>query len=508
MPKIRDYGSAEMNAQAPAYSSSSELQYSADMGRSISNAANTIDNVGDMLYRRQEQEETSDINAGFAELTSASFEEVDQGIQDGSIDVGKYQESLQGRIDKLSENISTRAGRNAFDRNAYQLKAQATKRATLGAAAVAGAKAKSDAATVVNQYSSSLWNDPSEFQNNFNSTMNAVDDLVATGGLRAVDAEKLKVGAAAELAKGAVRGWARLDPELAEKKLASGEYDRFLDGDKKAEMQNYINQQRRAKDVQANLNESNARRAEKLQQEAWMEKNISNLVDGKLSTQQILSSPLKPEKKMSLINAMQREVAAGGSSDPRARNEILRRIQLPDGAPGKIVDSTQIINAVGNGISMKDAKELKTFLASTPGNEAMVDGEKALFDLAKKMIGSKNQMGFYDSSADEQYNISRFMTDYAREKAKAIAEKKDPRTLVDPNSKEYFGFKARNYKLDAKSTLKIKAEEAAKTAQALKTAIGTGSKLVPVIRLADGKAGDMTEEQWQKADKSKYRLGK
>ena len=490
MPKIREYAAPELNFQEVPMQGYGELRGGAETARSFQRLGSAIETGSEQIYQRQAQEETSDLNADFSMLTAEVTDEIDSAVQDGSINSQDYLQKLQPRIDKLSDGISTPAARRSFERNAARLTAVAIKKASRGQAMVAGAKAQANVQAEINNYSSSLFVDPSSFQDNIDAMRSSIEDQVTSGALKAVDAEKLQMVATRDLAKGAVRGWARLDPDLAEKKLK--DFQPYLSGDQMSEMQGYINQERRANAAELARVEAAERRAEKLKGDAWMEKNLNQIINGNLSTKTILSSPLKPREKMSLINAVERNAKdGGGATDPRIKNQITQKILT-----GEFTDVQQFVDQVGKGINLKDLGELNNFLAKTPEGQAQIDGEKRLFELARKTISSKDYSGAFNTDADSEYNITRFMADYQAAKNQMIKDGKPVSSLVDPNSADYFGLKAKSYKLTPQQTIALQADLQRK--RATPERVGVIGK--------DGKSYTIEKSELPQALKQGYRL--
>lgn len=489
MPKIREYGSPELNFQEVPVQGYGELRGGADSARSLQRLGGAIEDVGNQFYQREVQEETSDVNANFSQLTAEVTEEIESATQDGSINSEEYLNKLQPRIDSLSEGLSTPAARRSFERNAARLRAVAIKKSSRGQALVAGAKAEANVTSEIANYSSSLFSDPEGFHDNLDAMHASIDDQVSSGGLPAAAAEKLKLTSARDMAKAAVGGWARLDPDLAEKKLHSGQYDGYLNGDQKKEMQTYIDQQRRAQLAEINRAEAAERRADKLKSDAWMEKNLKQIIKGDLSTKSIMDSPLKPREKMSLINAVEANAKdGGGRTDPRVKNQIMGAI-----LNGRVTDVQQFVDQVGKGITLKDLGELNNFLAKTPQGEAQIDGEKRLFELAKKALGNKDPMsGGYTTDADSEYNISRFMAAYQRKKEEMIKDKKPLSDLVNPDSKDYFGFRVKEFKKTPQQILDYQAKVAKEQV------LANTQKRIKVVSPA-GQAGTILE-----SDKDRY----
>ena len=507
MPKIREYGAPELGYQRDGVTSTARYAPDGESGRAISRFGEHLTDLGDSVYRRQEQEETSNINAEFSTLSADVTTELDEQVRDGTINAQEYAEKLQERINKFDQNIETGAGRRSFERNSAQLQSQAFKRASRGQAIVAGARAEANVKTEMGNYSSSLFNDPGNFDVYHQRMFDSIDDQVETGALKASDAEKLKYAAGSDLAKSAVRGWAQLDPNVAEQKLTSGEFDRYFDGDTKAQMQGYINQQRTAGETEKNRVEAQIKKAEKARTDAWYETNLSKIIQGNLDTKQIMNSPLKPREKMSLLRAVNANAIRGGTSNPRVVNYIRQRILLPAGDPYKIVDVQQFIDRVGIDLSMTGLGKLNSFLQKTPEGQAMVDKERRLMDFAKKGIANRGFMSSgFGTDINSEKNISQFMDDYQAAKQAMIKEGKNPSALVDPNSKEhYFGNKISAYRLSGQQVVDNLAEETKKRVQVETQAKVSGEKRIKVIS-PDGIPGTIFESEKQKKLSEGYRL--
>lgn len=469
MPKIREYGVQNLEFQNPGLSSSAALEHSGDMGRAVDKFGQTVENVGDMVYRRQAQEETSNLNASFAQLNAQVTSDIDDGTQDGSIDAQKYTDGLQKKIDSMDQNITTREGRNAFERNAGHLQEYAFKRASRGQAAVAGAVSVNNVKTTLSGYSQSLMADPSGFAQNREAMLSAIDDQVQTGGLKATEAEKLKVVARNNLAEATMRGWARLDPDLAEKKLYSDEFKGDLDSNSMSQMQDYINKVRVAKGAEESRSEAAQKRAEKATGDAWMAQNLHSIADGSLDANKILDAPgLKPQFKLDLLKKVQAHANDGGGiTNPAVLTQIHSRILADPSDPQKIVDPSQIIDKVGNGISWKDFEKLTHDMPKTPDGEDFRQSKKSALDVAKAEVLKQGFSAFGGSkySADSQRQLQMYIDDVRRAERQAVKDKKPLSSLYDPKSPDYVASPERlkKYQMTPKEYFDSQAQERLKS---------------------------------------------
>lgn len=441
MPRIKEYGQA-LEYQASGVTSSAGLRHSGVEGRAIQELGEGIQQVGDQIYKRQEQEETSDLNANFAELGADVSQEIDEGTQNGTIDAQKYVETVQQRVDKLSDGISTRAGRFAFERNSARLTAQAAKRAARGQAAVAGAKAQANLGTELAGYSSAVFTDPTGYDTAKEAFNSSLGDQVATGALKAVDAEKIRRAGNKDLAMAAGRGWAQIDPDMAEKKLNSGALDGDIDGDQKAQLQTYIDGRRSANLVEVQRKDALEKKAEKLKRKSWIAKNISGIASGTLSTDEIMNAPGDPMDNLKLLEVVSKNARDGGGvSNPAVISDVHTKMLLPDGTPGKIVDESQIFDLVGRGMSMDDAKDAIRDLDDTPDGKAMRASQSSALAVAKKTILQRGLM-FYGTgvnSGASQQQLENWIKDTRNLRNQYLKDGKNVSDLYNSKSPNYVG---------------------------------------------------------------------
>jgi hypothetical protein len=452
MAKIHDYSAPESSAQAGSVSSGLELENTGGVDKAIAGLGRSIQEVGAHLYRRQAQTEVSDLNAKFSEARADWAQKIDDGVRNGEIDAVKTTEEFQDYINNLNQNISTPEGRNFFTSQAARLGSFVTRGAAKGQAAVAGAKAEGAWRSSLDNNSSVLLSDPSSFKDTLDSTIEAVDAQVATGALEAKHGEKLKHETGVELAKSAVRGWAQLDPDLATKKLDSGEFDQYFSGDVKAQMQGYIHQQIAAKEIEERRAEAAQKRAQEAAGEAWQQKALPELAKGSLETQKILDSPMSAEKKIHWLKLADQATKEATQSDPRVKNELTRRILLPDDDPQKIRDISDLAPYAGRGVSVQDVEQLSGFINKLPEGKALQDNRKKMLDYATARLAKKNAFGMSDPKGE--YNLSQFMVDLQQQEAAFRKEGKNVADLYNPHSKDYYGLQADKFIRDQMTVMK------------------------------------------------------
>lgn len=441
MPKIREYGVPNLEFSNTPVSPSTDLRNAGLVARAKQGFGETLQQTGDLIYKRQEQEQVSDLNAKSAQLEAEATVEIDEATRDETIDTKKVMESLDDRLNKLGEGISTGGARSVYERNSARLREAMLRRAARGEATVKGNRAYANMDGEINSRSSSLFTDPRDFDYQANALFTSIEDEVASGTLKPGDAKRLRAEAGQKLSMGAVQGWARLDPSAAEKELYSGKYDSFLDGVQKKEMQTYINAQKSAKLTEIDRLEAADRRAKRLAAEAWDEKNLSKMMTGEIPAEEILHSPGTAAQRAARLRAARQNAlnGGGGISNPALIAKLQDQILAEPGSPDKIEDVSQLYAMVGNGLTLKDVEALNREIQKTPEGEALRGAKKALVDQAKQQILIKDYLSGRGYLPQTYQNLQKFNQWRALQEKEAAQNKIPISSLYDPNSNNYLG---------------------------------------------------------------------
>jgi hypothetical protein len=497
MPKIRDINVTETGRNTPATQSNAGLRYDGGMGRALSNLGGQISEVGQAVYRRQAQSELSDMNAKFAEARAEWTQIIDEETRNGTIDTAKAQERYQDYVNKMNQGFETAEGREYFERESARLGQYVTKASVRGQATVAGARAEGAWRHALSKNSSSLMGDPSEFAAVHQSTIESIDAQVAAGAIPASAAEKFKLQTSTELAKSAVRGWADLSPDIAQKKLETGEFDQYFDGDVKAQMRSYINQQQAAKEVEGRRREAAEERATKRREESWQQDNIAKLSTNELTPKEVLSSPMTSAAKLRWLKLIDEGAKQNAQTDPAVENELFRRINLPAGDPQNIEDTNQLARFVGKGIDVNSFQKLNRWIDKSPEGQAMKANRKKLIDFATARLVRKDTFGMADPKGE--HNLSQFMVDLQEKESQFRKEGKPVADLYNPHSKDYFGFNSDKYKRSSKDIM----EDTVSEMRRKKTAENPDMVFVTA---PDGSNGKIPRANLERALKQGYKV--
>lgn len=456
MPRIQDYSTPQYSAPSNAIESASGLAQPGAVGRSIKGLGENVSDVADVVYRRKAQEETTDLNAKFAEARNEWATIVDEETRNGTVDSQKINERLRDYVNGLDQDISTYEGRHMFDKESARLTSSVTRSAARGQAAVAGAKAENSWKTALANNSSALMGDPSQFDDILGSTIENIDLQVQSGAIPAAVAEKFKRQTGQELAKGALRGWADLNPDLAQKKLDS--YDKFWDSDVKAQMQGYIDQKQRAREVDAQRAERLDKEAQKKRAELWEQQSLNKLVKNEVTADDVVkSNALSADQKKEWLRLVKQRQEDTNQDNPAVKNELFRRIYLPDDDPKAIRDIYQISQYVGRGISVEGFNSLSSQINKSPEGKAIRDNRRQLMDYASARLVKKNSLGMADPRGEEL--LSAFMADLQEAEQQFRKEGKNTADLYNPRSRDYFGNSLDKYRRTQKDIMQETIQE-------------------------------------------------
>ncbi len=450
MPQIKEYQS-QTQVQGPTQIRQATAEdFGAGVDRELRGLGEAITDSSVRIKRAQDQSEISDLNAKMsgihAQFTIGLQERLRTADPNDKTVAEKFVTEFDEAVGKVGDNVSTSGGRAYFTQASAAMRAHFQENAAAGQADLAGVKAKTDYSTALNNYSSTLVNDPSSFQ--LMSTMHnaSIDGLVSSGGLPSKAALQLKQQGQAELAKSAVRGWIKLDPQLAKKQLDAKQWDNFFDGDAKYQMYGEVKQAESAMRIEEERRRTEAKRLREEQQTNTQNQMLSAMTENKLSTKEILESNLDPfgsgskQQFLNMLEAHENSKANKIKTDSGVFISLFEKIHLPDGNTNKIVDENDLNRYLGKGLTIESLNQLRAEMQGKKTQAGSTESElkKGVIDIAKGQLTRSNPLtGIRDPIGDEQQQrfMSWFLTEY-EEKRKAG---KSATELLDPNSSDYLG---------------------------------------------------------------------
>lgn len=391
MPQIKPYNVQTSAGNVPDVRVASNASFEAT-GEAVQRLGDAVSQTGQILQRRKEQQEISDIHVKMSQAQSDFTQEFQDQLQKGTLNTEEFSKNLSDHTDELSDEVGTRAGRLYFNQASAALKAHFLDKVAVGQAEIAGKTAVNNYTKTLNNNSSTLINDPSSFEMIRDAQAEGIKNLVATGGLPAEAAGKLQTQGEVELGKSALRGWIKLNPQDAKDQLDSGKWDKYFDGDVKHQLYGEIKtaeSAERAEDARLKTLQKEALQAEQMKTQNSF---LSKLEKNELTTKEVLESNLDPsgvggkEHYIKMID--QHNQDRKFHSDPGVFNDLTQKLVLPDGDPNKITDQNEILKHLGKDISITDGNLLLGLLAEkhTPQGEADAAAQRNAMETVKNRL--------------------------------------------------------------------------------------------------------------------------
>lgn len=463
MPKIRSYDNTQVQSSGRGLPMAGNPGAAGGEARALQGLIGAAVDTEDKIYQRNAQNEVSELNAQFADARAEWTQRVSDDVQKGTIDTQKIDQDYADSVNKMNENISTHEGRQFFDRQSSRLRGFVLSSAARGQAQVAGQRAENDWRIALNGNGNALQTDPTGFKDTYDASLEAIDAQVQTGAMPAKIADKFKIETGTELAKSAIRGYANMNPDVAEKRLNSGEFDQYLTPDTKAQMQNYITAQKSADEIDQRRRLAADEKAKKLRSEAWQQETLPKLANGSLVTKDILSSPMSADEKIHWMKLADEATKKNTESDPRVKNELTRRVLLPPDDPNHIDSITGLAPFVGKGVDIKDVTEINSFMQKLPEGQNLRDNRKRLLEFADaKLVKNDPMTGVKDP--DGEMNLSAYSVALQEKEAQMRKDGKPVADLYNPQSKDYFGNEVNKYQLTPQQVYQKMADRLNKSA--------------------------------------------
>lgn len=454
MPKIIDYSSPQLGAQTPQARSTAGLQLPGSPGQLIQSIGRAVGEFGEAEYRRDVQEDQTNVMAWEAQERADQAVQIDDDIRSGDVSVESATERFRVSSDNPGFEIKTREGQNALERSKARIGQFVFKASARGQAVISGAREIQAFKDTKKNNSVTIFDNPDEFDNILSATNEDID-LKTGQGIDAALAPKLKAEMGTTYADAAVRGWANMGPEgpnLAERNLNSGKYNNYLDARNQDRLRSYIETVRRGNQLEEERKLRAEEKANAKIEESWQQSALPKLVDGSLTPKEVLASPAKASTKIHWLNMIEQSNKGGGKSDPGMENEMLRRVLLPADDPQHISDITELAPYINKGLSLESINKLNPWLDKSPAGEAAKDNRKKVMDYANARLVKKDAFGMSDPKGEAA--LALFMAELQQMEAQYRKEGKDLAPLYDPTSKEYFALRADRYKRSQKEIMR------------------------------------------------------
>lgn len=435
MPQIQEY-LPQTQAQEPVGGVSPNVEMAGAVGRGIQNLGQDVMDAGALIHRRAVQKENATTFEKMADARADWTDRVQSGIQDGSLDVDKMQESFDDETQNIGDNVETSEGQNYFTRQQARLRGNLLTMANKGMAQIAGRQAKAQLQQGTDQLGMATRRDPGGWQDSMDSVSETVDQFIKDGGLPEAMRPQAEKELGSTIAQNAIRGFADSDPALAKKELNSGRYDDYLSPEQYKQMNGEVDTAAKAKEVEDRRTDRSIKDSQKAASEAFGQQAVGKLTTGSLTTKDVLNSQdLDWKSKQYWIHAIDsRNKEQIQKSDPRTFIDLANRITGTN--PNNPIESTEdLLPYMGKGLNADGLNKLVGLI--NKAHPEIAQGDKQVMKTLQSTIRFKNPMTNQWDLAGEQ-KLSQAMHDYSDAKKNVKSQGGTLHDLVDPSSKFYF----------------------------------------------------------------------
>ena len=380
-------------------------------------------------------QQAAPVNVGGQPISSLSYKDFST----------KFVNGLNDEIIKLRGNMRTRHGVTVFDNMMANLRGDFTTRAFEAQADLAGKKAVVDYNATLNSNANTLMADPTHFNAILKDTQETLASMTnIPAGMR----DQLFKQTTEKLAVAAGRGLIDANPVTALEILRSGKYNELVSPEQMHQLQGEALTEMKALEVMAEKLRKQQEEQAKLQRNDTNNDFLEKYEKGALTWEDVKKSNLLAMgegSKNFWLNMLEKQAKEGVTvkTDHETYWELSKRIDLPFGDPRKITDPDTLL-AFQDRVSISDLRGLRASVMQAKGE----DGGKLQADITRFLNGMRGQFtksayGLPDAQGDESF----YAYDIAlrNEVEKYREQNKDPRTLLDPRSPNYFGNTAKAF---------------------------------------------------------------
>jgi hypothetical protein len=456
MPRIPIYNSQVQAPGAFDQPRANPDTMGAALGRGVEQFGKAIKDVGETMFDIKEGEEITDSTVKAAQFQVDKSKEWQDILQkakkDANLDELKedFDRGVYEGLEDIRSNVTTRRADELLRRQNAELGANFQEMTGAGVARLKGIRAKQQTQQAIGARSSAVLSDPASFQTTLSLNESHIEATIQSGMLPREVGEELKASSSKEIARSAIRGWYQLDPAGTKKQLETGEWDQYLDGDHKRALIGEVDNEIRGRETEAARLRSESERIKKEKQVSIQNEFLQNMVEGKLSANDVLRSNLEPfgqGSKRQFLDMMQAEATRPVRSNPAVVNDIFRRIHLADGDEDKMVDENDINQYVIDGkISMTDANRLRREFQGKGTTQGKIESDmkRQVEKVARQQLVKTNPMlGIADAEGEE--NMLKYMQFFQEEFANQRKQGKTATQLLSPESPDYLGKHIRQF---------------------------------------------------------------
>lgn len=451
MPRIRTYdqqvGLANDSQQAPV-----NPQAAGMLGQGIARVGEAVAGLGETLHRNDVTKDVTNSYEKLSQIRSEYTQRIQKATQDGTItqdhNLEKFQQDYQESLNKITGSTTTMEGSKYLERHGAILGSDLLRTAAISQAHISGQQAAEKEHNGISLDANSIQLDPSSFHSVLEGRELSIEERVKNGNLDSVTAEKMKREAGEIYAHSAIIGLASNNPEQAEAELKSGAFKDYLKPEQSTGLFSQIRAFKENKIAKIKQADELQKIAQKKESEDWLIKNNKSLDDGSFNIDSLYNSPLDFKQRESVRSAFMSKIDKTDFHNPISYKEVLDKIRS-----GGIKSQSDLYDQVGKGISSSDVQGLTNFMMfhsigsnsnsnpsqiqADPQAQSKVQPRNMLLKQMESAIIKQDPMHPEQVNA-EYMKFNEATNSLMEEENKLKSAGKDPSTLYDPNSNDYF----------------------------------------------------------------------
>ena len=485
MPRIKEYTNQVGGPQDLPLAQVTRQAYASDfngagvgasmLGNAIEKGANDLTTAYRLQEEAKARQEVTDAAVELSRFHASAEHELRNAKTSGALDDDSYTEQFMARIstnlDSVGTKFQTAQGRQAWERGSAATQAHYLVAAGEAQSQMAGVKAVANFKDFVSNSSNAVMANPFNFEQTEQSVSSVIRDPKGVfGKLPAEKVDELALMAKQQLAQSAAQGVIRMDPSLGMELLTKGKYDSYLNPDAKHALITEARVGIAGQEAEARRQEAEAKRQRKKEVQEINKGMVEKWASHSLTVPDVLNSNLpatgdgSQEHWISQINAQAKEAKrnAEDQTHPEAVRGLMLQIHANEDDPKKTynMDAVNADYQAGN-ISTKEYTMLRTEVEQL--RDGTTNGFQRDVQSARNTVNttfSRSIMGQVEpeKAADASYRFTVDLNNAVEEKRK---NNEDPRTLLDPKSKDYM-LSPERLKTYMKSPAQAMADEAAK----------------------------------------------
>ncbi len=419
------------------------------VGSAMSALGGALQHTGAEIEATNERTDKLRIQADVAQARSDLTTELRNDVQSGAVTADDYhtvfKDKVASRLSTLGEGRLSNSGRDISSTYAQVLSAEFQEHASQAKLVADGQQAVAKFGEALNYNRNTVMGDPTQFQTILEDTQRTLGDPSGPYGRMPSEARaKLMTQTKEQLALSAVQGSIEtFGPQYTKDQLQKGNWDTYLDADRKVSMIAAADQAIRMQDAEAARIDAQRDREERRRDKALMQDYVTRVIDPntpdekQVTMAEIAKSGLSAAAKehmASMVIAQAKDPDYGRQSDRAVVRDLQDRIFAADGAPDKIYDAREIDKLYPKSLNRTDLLRLRMDFNAQQNDASGFHRNSGLASKTAYNLFTKNIANLPDVAEDAYY---RWRKDFDTSVQVMQEKGEDPRQLLDPKSKSY-----------------------------------------------------------------------